>query len=465
MTAMTDSIGTTPLQAPNAVTPAGRKRMLILLSNFPLPDGEAIEVVSFEIARLMSTLGYHVQIQVIIRDKHAPSHLAQEQRSIPYFAKNEVRFLKTLYLGDLLPKPSPVMNKVYALWDFLWSLPILRRRINPRLFPAMRLTPALRQVVQNQKPDVILSVWSWESLAAVFSIRGVPKFFYYGNPDHKPPEARLRFPELFSIPSQGWLNRIALIKKRMVVRALEVQHIKMMKTCEITANNSELDAAYYRAQGHARSIYVPFLWPEAKSQPAFGGDPSLKGPHKILASVGNLGATGNTFGLHYLGNELAPRLEAALGSDQLSFEVLGGGMPTPLVKKVLSRPTIHLRGWVTDIESHILQSKLFLVLTNVNGFVVGNTRILLAWSLGACVIAHRNNSQSIPEIVHNENALLADTTDEMVSLITQALRDPALRQRIGENGLKTYKQHFSSVVVVPRMAREMQYLFPRSVPC
>lgn len=171
----------------------------------------------------------------------------------------------------------------------------------------------------------------------------------------------------------------------------------------------------------------------------------------LIGSVGNLGATGNTFGLHFLGAELAPLLEKRFGAEHVVIDVFGGGMPSHEVARVLSRPSIRLRGWVDDIASEIQDSCAFLVLTNVNGFLVGNTRVLLAWSLGACVIAHSDSALSMPEVEHGKNALLGSSAEELASAIAQAVTDDSLRKSIGQGGYNTYQEFYRSDVVVPKM--------------
>jgi glycosyltransferase involved in cell wall biosynthesis len=114
-----------------------------------------------------------------------------------------------------------------------------------------------------------------------------------------------------------------------------------------------------------------------------------------------------------------------------------------------------MRGWVSDINAEIVQSAVFLVLTNVYGFNVGNTRILLAWSLGACIIAHSSSAFSMPELVHGENILLGETADEIAELVVRAIRDPGLRQRIGRGGYNTFCNYYRSEIVVPMMLEEI----------
>lgn len=121
-----------------------------------------------------------------------------------------------------------------------------------------------------------------------------------------------------------------------------------------------------------------------------------------------------------------------------------------------------IRGWVDDIHEEFRSAAMFLVLTNVNpDFLVGNTRILLAWALGTCVVMHENSRLAMPEIQHGVNALLGRTPDELADLIVAASDDHALRQRIGEGGRQTFETYYRSDIVVPTMMRLVQEMVDR----
>lgn len=432
-------------------------KILLLLSSIPYDQGEAIEVVSHEVVRLMAAAGHEVHVQALIREERSDESVEREHYAAEKFSgQTGVRLLPPIYLGDLIRPRSRNGNRLAYLATIFASLPGLRRLINPYLFPAVAAKPAVASQVKAIRPDVIVSIWSWEALAASYHISAVPKFVYYGNPNHKPPEAQLRFPDLFGISTRGLVARLKFWILKLLNRALEIQHLRMMAACEATANNALIDANYYTRMGHPRSIYLQNMWPDSAERPVFGGRSATDGLVHVSGSVGNLAATGNTFGLHYLGAELMPRLKARLGGVQLAMDIFGGGKLRPSCAAVLSDPTIRLRGWVGDINSEIIQGAAFLVLTNVYGFNVGNTRILLAWSLGACVIAHTSSKLSMPELAHGENALLGESADELADLVIRAIRDRGLRERIGRGGYDTFRKYYRSEEVVPRMLVEIE---------
>lgn len=432
-------------------------KIYLVLSNFPDKDGEAIEIVSYEVMRLLRAAAHHVYVHVLIRDSRSPFH-AQKEAKIRAEFKSEtaVEILPAIFLDNQIENRSRWRKRLEHIATAIRSLPLLRRIPNAALFPAMHAKAELEAAAHTRQADIILGIWSWEALAATYAIRGVPKFMYYGNPDHKPIEARLRYPELFGIPVRGLKYTVNLLLLKMINKARELQHLYMMRQCEATANNSLVDAEYYRKAGHPNSLYIQNMWPESSNGPLFGGRCNDNGCAKIVGSVGNLGATGNTFGLTFLGVQLAPRLEQVFGKDGIQIDVFGQGKPGKAVAPGLAYPNIRLRGWVQDIAAEIKDACAFLVLTNVSGFIVGNTRILLAWSLGSCVIAHTDSALSMPEIKHMENALLGNNLDEIASLIELAVKDRELRERIGKGGYETYRKYYRSEIVVPAMLEEMK---------
>lgn len=432
-------------------------KIFLLLSSVPYDQGEAIEVVSHEAARLVAVAGHEVYILPLIREGRSELSIERERYAEKSFsAQVGLKLLPPIYLGDLIRPLSRNSNRLAYLSSVFKSLPGLRREINGYLFPAIAAKPIVVDHVNAISPDVIVSIWSWEALAASYDITGIPKFVYYGNPNHKPAEAQLRFPDLFGIKTDGPIARFKFWAQKLLNSAIEVQHLRMMASCEMTANNALIDANYYSEKGHAKSIYLQNMWPDALDGPVFGGRASTDGLVHICGSVGNLAATGNTFGLYYLITELMPRLKARLGENQLAVNIFGGGNLRPSCAALRSDPSIRLRGWVEDINADIIQGRAFLVLTNVYGFHVGNTRILLAWSLGACVIAHTSSKLSMPELVHGENCLLGETANDLVDLIMQAIKDPPLREKIGRGGYETFCEHYRSEKVVPRMLLEIE---------
>ena len=430
--------------------------IFLVLSNAPDPGGEAIEVVAYEVIEKASALGHSIAAQVILRDPrggHSAGHVEQCLRRVNI---SNLQSYPILYVEDMIERRDGRTGAARLKR-------VLTRLSIRRMFPASALGPTVEQRVGEFGADAIVSIWSWEALAATYRIDAVPKFVYYGNPDHLPPQARYRNPDLFGIPRASLKDRLRFLFQKLENRRRGSLNIKMMNACEVTANNSVLDAKYYAEHGHPRSIYLQNMWPAEKPpSESESNETAQEGPVKIIGSVGNLGATGNTFALDYLGRELLPRLTERMRGREFEIHLLGKGTPSPCVANYLVDHRVKFRGWVHDIKQEFKSAAVFLVLTNVSpDFLVGNTRILLAWTLRTCVVMHENSRLAMPEIEHGVNALLGRTPDEIAGWIVAAIEDKALRARIGSGGGATFDACYRSDVVVPAMLRLVEDMVQR----
>ena len=309
-----------------------------------------------------------------------------------------------------------------------------RRRYIPDSFHGKYIADALA----NYRPDVIVVPLS-EWLTAACSTVPCLRVAYYGNPDPKVffyrtiYDARVERSTLKLV--KAYVNRILL----------ERAHMEIAKRYDLWADVSANDAEYYRRKGHPCAFYVGIAWTDQIGSGWRERREALERttpPIKIIANVGSLNATANRYGIEYLAREFAPRLCEALRPSGFTLDLIGRGSPPVHLSRELNKPWIRLRGFVDDIDGEILSSPIFVCLNNATPYKVSHTRYLHAWSLGACIVAHRDVALSMPEIKHNENALLGSNAAEIAELCAHAIRSPADRRRIGENGWRTYDTLF-----------------------
>ena len=306
-------------------------------------------------------------------------------------------------------------------------------------YPQVRHSQRVWSAVQGFKPDLILIPWC-EWLTALCADMPVAKFAYYGNPDAKSAGARLKFAREHgevSLPSmllQAWDNR-----------SLERAHLRQMMKYPILGDVAANDAEYYTAHGHPNSFYARNIWIDR--QPGDLWRSARRAREKknvIIGNIGRLPGTANTLGLELLGRDLLPLLRQRLAGQSYTVRILGAGNLHPRIAPYFETPEIDMAGFVPDIDEAIIEAGVFLCVNNASHFKVGHTRYLHAWTLGACVVAHRDAALSMPEMRHNENALLGESMPEIADLVKQALGDEALRRRIGEAGYDTFSKVFTA---------------------
>lgn len=309
-------------------------------------------------------------------------------------------------------------------------------------YPQVKHVNLVRAAVESYSPDAIFIPWC-EWLTALCADLPVTKFAYYGNPDAKSARARLGFARrhgeiaLLPMAIQAWDNR-----------QLGRAHVRQMLKYDLVGDVAANDADYYARRGHPNAFYVRNVWIDRYS----GG--SWRAPRRekergnvIVANVGRLPGTANTLGLEILGRDLLPRLRERLGDASYRVRILGGGTLHRDIEPYFRRPEVEVAGFVPDIDEAMMEAGIFLCVNNASAYKVGHTRYLHAWSLGGCVVAHRDASLSMPEIRHNENALLGDSVPEIVELLTVAMADGSLRRRIGQAGYETFTSLFTAPTV------------------
>ena len=176
---------------------------------------------------------------------------------------------------------------------------------------------------------------------------------------------------------------------------------------------------------------------------------------KIVASVGNLTATGNSLGFYTLGTEILPRMKKLMGEGMFEFHIFGRGKPMNFLNEILNDSHIKIRGFVDDIDTEISNSDIFLVANNSRKFKVGHTRFLHAWSKSVAVVAFEDSALAMPEIVHEYNALLGSNSHEICDLIMKCLKDKKLKQKLINNGLKTLKEYFNPEKITNQISSDM----------
>ena len=318
-------------------------------------------------------------------------------------------------------------------------------------YPQVKHVNLVGAAVESYRPDAIFIPWC-EWLTALCADLPVTKFAYYGNPDAKSARARLGFARrhgkvgLLPMAIQAWDNR-----------QLERAHLGQMMKYDLVGDVAANDAEYYARRGHPNAFYVRNVWMDRFP------DASWRAPRRerergniIVANVGRLPGTANTLGLEILGRDVLPRLRERLGDARYRVRILGGGTLHPDIESYFRRPEIELAGFVPDIDEAMIEAGIFLCVNNASAYKVGHTRYLHAWSLGGCVVAHRDASLSMPEIRHNENALLGDTVAEIVDLLAVAMADGSLRRRIGQAGYETFTSLFTAPTVAASIVERIR---------
>jgi len=113
---------------------------------------------------------------------------------------------------------------------------------------------------------------------------------------------------------------------------------------------------------------------------------------------------------------------------------------------------------VPDVRPYYKRAWLQMVPLRIGG----GTRLKIVESLaiGTPVVSTTIGAQGL-ELKHGENILLADEPDSFASEISRALSDPALLQRIEENGIVTANERFGWPAIGARLAHHYDTLISK----
>ena len=235
--------------------------------------------------------------------------------------------------------------------------------------------------------------------------------------------------------------------------AQERRHLQRMRLLSGAANICAIDAAYYDSRG-IPCDYVSNTWDDSTGPEWLSRRTRLEAGMteiQILGNIGAVSATGNTFGMNYLGREVLPILAAVAPDSGWSIGICGGGKMAPHVADALNHPRVRINGFVDDIDAEMLSSGIFLVLNNAGPYTGGYTRVIYSCATGGALVAHANLKNSMPEMISGKNCLLGETPQDIARHIARLLTDPALRWQLGAAARKTYETDYAPGQVATKL--------------
>lgn len=411
-------------------------KLLVLLDDIPsathgIPGVTAVHIVSFQILSALREKGCDIHVQSLLkrsfRDKPLTEH---EQNTIASLKEAGMTVHEPLSIADHVP----YIKKRLRTLSMLFSHDESCRHV----YPGYGLKKTISQLCNDVQPDAVLTLWAPQGVAASSDITSVPRVAYHGDIEFEPRACRLVLDRtLFGLPQPSLLHPRSLLQyidDRIRLYITGRTHLRLLRDISCIANTTASNATYYTKHGHPNSVYVGNTWmPDDLPVPEYP-----TGEVTMIGHVGALDRTGSTYGLRYLLRDLLPALEKEFGDVPFSIHIVGGGQAQPGIRPLLKHPRVVMRGFVDDLDSEARAAHAFCILNNAGPYRAAYTRHLVGWSLGACVVAHSNSKEAIPELSHGENAILGADPATMARDIKRACLDPAENVRLRTGGRDTF---------------------------
>ena len=314
-------------------------------------------------------------------------------------------------------------------------------------FPRPDDARALATAIDDIDADAALLFWDTLAEFALPYMK-TPSFGYLARPPYESGVSRAKL-----MPA-GLRRTLTLAQ----FAAQERRHLHRMRLLRGAANICAIDTAYYAGHGVACE-YISNTWDDLVGADWRARRTSLEAGRagiQILSNIGAVGATGNTFGMRYLGREVLPLIAQTAADLDWTIAICGGGKLAPDLAEVLDHPRVRIKGFVDDIDAEVLSSGIFLLLNNAGPYTGGYTRVVYASATGACLVAHANLRNSMPELISGTNCLLGETPAEIARIIKQAMADEGLRRRIGAAARATYEAEYAPKAVAAKLGKMLQ---------
>lgn len=327
--------------------------------------------------------------------------------------------------------------------------------INPqieRCFPWAKLKPEVQKKLNQIKPDAIFA-YHFDVLSAIYDLDTAPIMAGVGDLWHLPGYFR-------------WKIKESSIKKYLVDGPYQLAHtivfkklmLQMLARCRKRGAFAAHYAEWFREQkGFEDMLYlrtpahdpVGDRWRELKDE--YINKRESKKP-KILM-IGDFGTAG-TWGLKLLLDDVLPKLENHFGKDGFEIHLVGGGKIDDEFNVLYNLSYIKVRGRIVPPDAEFLSSDILFVPTPITLGI--RVRIITGFSYGSCVVTHKANTAGIPEIKHNENALVSENGIGLAKEIIRALENKKLRETIEQNARKTFEDYFSESAAAEKTVKEIE---------
>lgn len=327
-----------------------------------------------------------------------------------------------------------------------------------RLFPARQLAPQLRRLLEAARPDAVF-VFDTGTVAAMQDVRVAPRLGVPGDPPHLVHAYRRRLPRREGSRLQGLAARAAGTLWSWRVEQLV---LRMLDGYEALGMLGAQHAAWLQRNGMACTYLRPTVTDLAgASWQARRDAVSPRSKPKILI-LGNHAGTASLTGLYPFAEVTLPLLEQALGPGGFEIHLVGKGPLPAALERRFRRPSVKVRGYVEDITREYLSCDIFCSPTP---YPVGvRTRVIEALAFGCCVVTDSSSALGLPELVHDENVVLASAGRGWAEAIVSLVRDPGRRRRLGASGRRTYEWWFRPEVAVGAIIDELLRIAQERAP-
>ena len=218
---------------------------------------------------------------------------------------------------------------------------------------------------------------------------------------------------------------IYLIEKKSIAK-YEIGTIKKYRKCILV---SEADREYL---GNYESLYV---YPNGVNRleqvtPNYNMNK--------IAFVGNMRTLQNQDAVQFFVNDILPLVKQKI--PKVVFHIIGAEPPA-FIRKMADNKNIVVSGFVNSVENEIKDAAIAVVPVRIAAGI--QNKVLISMACGVPVVLTSLISVGIPELVSNENCIIADGKENFANAIISLTQNNEMRNNIGKRGYNMVRTEYS----------------------
>lgn len=380
-------------------------------------------VTSFSIIKSLINLGHKVDL------------IALSKNEFNYEGRNDDTYKEQLYnIG---------INKINILNNVSTKKVNIFRKFFPRLkdlFPGYLSGNLIQLFLNSEKHDIVFA-YHWNALASIIKIKDVPKFGIVGDPIHLPYLFRKAHIKRYQSSKRNIIFfKLWLLELTQIPRKINIMK-GLLNNCDQSGAFAYHHAFSFKNSGVINCNY--FRTPVIDPLINFKNTRNIKANKFKILHIGHLQGIATISGIELLANDIIPKLNQLIGIDNYEVHLVGGyfdTLPLELQQKLICKNII-IRGQVTPSDNEFISSHILIVPTPIELGI--RVRIITGLSFGNCIVTHSANQKGIPELVNNENCLIANNGLMLANACFLLYQNENLRKKLELNARNTYNEFFS----------------------
>lgn len=180
----------------------------------------------------------------------------------------------------------------------------------------------------------------------------------------------------------------------------------------------------------------------------------ISGANEGIVSTGGLNWFPNADALEHFCQDILPRIREEMPCASVRWV---GRSNDDVAARLWEESQVELTGHVADIRPYVHEAGCFVVPLRIGGGT--RLKILDAWAMGKAVVSTSVGCSGL-DAVDGQNILIRDDPAAFALAVTEVLRNPELRNRLGEAGRRTVEQTYSWKVIGTDMRAQLEHLHP-----